>query len=109
MKREVLPRKAFDLAELVDYVEGSSAKRTIAKSDGGGISVFAFDVGQGLSEYSTSLSALVQVLDGEAELRFGEQSLTVHAGQIVLMPAGVSHGVKARQRSKILMVTFRAK
>ena len=42
--------------------------RVILKREKGNITLFAFDEGQGLSEHTSPFDALVQVVEGEAEI-----------------------------------------
>ena len=62
------PAEAFDLAALVDYAPDAIVSRTLAKNRAGTLTVFAFDAGQDLSEHEAPFDAIVQVLDGEADL-----------------------------------------
>jgi len=100
--------QAVDLTGLVDYAEGSIVSRTLAENEAGTITLFAFDAGQGLSEHSAPFDAIVQVLDGAAELTIGGEPVTATAGQAVLMPADVPHAVKATERFKMLLTLLRA-
>lgn len=95
------------IAELVSYQEGSIVSRTLVKRSGGTVTLFAFDKGQSLSEHTAPFDALVQVLDGEAELVIGGKSVAAVAGQMVLMPADVPHAVNAPGRFKMLLVMIR--
>ena len=95
------------LAELLDYGPGAVVSRTLAKSEAGTLTVFAFDQGEELSEHTTPFDAYVQVLDGRAELVIGGESVFPQAGETVLMPAGVPHAVKAIQRFKMLLIMIR--
>ena len=101
--------EAIDLASLVDYASDSIVSRQLAKNDAGTLTLFAFDAGQGLSEHSAPFDAVVQILDGEAELIIGGKTVPAKAGQLVVMPADVPHAVKATQRFKMLLTMFRAK
>jgi len=101
--------KPVDLAAAVDYQEGSVVSRTIAENDAGTLTLFAFDPGQGLSEHTAPFDAIVQVLDGEAELVIGGKPVRAVAGQVVVMPADVPHAVKAPQRFKMLLTMLRAR
>ena len=101
--------QAVELASLVDYADGSIVSCTIAENEAGTITLFAFDAGQGLSEHSAPFDAIVQVLDGEAELTIGGKPVAATAGQAVLMPADVPHAVKATARFKMLLTMLRAK
>ena len=95
-----------DLADLVEYAEGSIVSRTLSESRTTTITVFAFDTGQSLSEHSTPYDALVQVLDGEGEFTIDGKANAVRAGQIVIMPANVPHAVKATSRFKMVLTIY---
>ena len=101
------PAEAIDIAQAVDYSTGSVVSRTIAESDAGVLTLFAFDAGQGLSEHSAPFDAVVQVLDGEVELMIGGKAVRAAAGQVVVMPANVPHAVKAVKRFKMLLTMLR--
>jgi len=99
--------ESVDLAALADYAPGSVVSRAIASNQAGSITLFAFDAGQELSEHSAPYDAVVQVLDGQPELIVGGRSIRPSAGQIVVMPAGVPHAVRAHQRFKMLLTMLR--
>jgi quercetin dioxygenase-like cupin family protein len=95
------------LAELISYQDGSVVSRTLMKRNGGTVTLFAFDKGQSLSEHTAPFDALVQVLDGEAELVIGGKSIRTGAGLTILMPANIPHAVHAPHRFKMLLVMIR--
>ena len=99
--------EAFALTELAAYQRGAIVSRTLVKSNGGTVTLFAFDRGQSLSEHTAPFDALVQVLDGEAELVIGGESVVARAGQSVVMPAHIPHAVNATQRFKMLLTMVR--
>ena len=101
--------QAFDLAGLVEYGEGAVVSRTLAENDGGTVTLFAFDAGQGLSEHTAPFEALVQVVEGAGEFIIGGESCRLGIGQIVLMPAEVPHAVRAATRFKMLLTMLRAR
>lgn len=99
--------EAVNLTDLVTYQAGSIVSRTLVKTSGGTVTLFAFERGQALSEHTAPFDALVQVLDGEAELVIGGKSVLVGAGKIVLMPANIPHAVNAIRRFKMLLTMVR--
>jgi len=103
------PAVAYDMAGLLDYAIGAVVSRTIAKSNAGTITLFAFDAGQELSEHTTPYDAYVQVLDGRVRLTIGGKDIVAAAGDIVLMPAGVPHAVFADERFKMVLIMIRDK
>jgi len=101
------PSEPVALDELVSYQDGSIVSRTLVKKNGGTLTLFAFDAGQSLSEHSAPFDAVVQILDGEAELVIGGEKVSAPAGRTVLMPADIPHAVHARERFKMLLVMIR--
>lgn len=106
-KRGLPPAQPVALAELVGYQAGSIVSRVLVKRNGGTLTLFAFDAEQSLSEHSAPFDAVVQILDGRAELTIGGEKVLVDAGQTVLMPADVPHAVHAPERFKMLLAMIR--
>lgn len=101
------PATSVELGDLVAYQDGGVVSRTLVKTSGGTMTVFAFDAGQALSEHAAPFDAVVQVLDGEVELVIGGKSVPAKAGQTVLMPANIPHAVNAITRFKMLLTMIR--
>ena len=101
--------EAADLLGLVQYADAAVVSRTIVENSAGTLTLFAFDAGQGLSEHSAPFDAVVQILDGEAELTIGGAPVRAVAGQLVIMPANVPHSLKATKRFKMLLTMLREK
>jgi quercetin dioxygenase-like cupin family protein len=77
----------LDAVDFAVYQPGAIVSRTLLKRPGGTITVLAFDAGQSLSEHTAPFDALVQVLDGAAEVTIAGVVLRVAVGQAVLLPA----------------------
>ena len=103
MATEFPAAEAHSLASLVQYAPDSIVSRSLGKRSGGNLSVFAFDAGQELSEHSTPMDAWIQVIDGEVELTIGGENVIARTGEIVFMPGGVPHSVRAQVRFKMLL------
>jgi quercetin dioxygenase-like cupin family protein len=102
-KREDLSGKILDTKELAAYQEGAVASRTVVLKKAGTITAFAFDNGEGLPEHTAPFDAIVQGLEGEAEITIGGKPLPLGEGQMVIMPARVPHAVKALTRFRMLL------
>jgi quercetin dioxygenase-like cupin family protein len=87
----------------VDYsAEGIVSKRVIQKEKGN-VTLFAFDKGQKLSEHSAPFDAMVQILEGKAEILINRVPFEVTAGQAIIMPANIPHAVNAMEKFKMLL------
>jgi quercetin dioxygenase-like cupin family protein len=100
--------EVLKLAELVDYQEGSVVSREIIKKKTGTVTLFAFDEGQGLSEHTAPFDAAVHVLEGVAEVTISGVAHSVGAGDLLVMPAGEPHSLKAPARFKMLLIMVRS-
>ncbi len=107
MPVEKIP-KAQNLAKYVEYQEGSVVSREIIKKPTGTVTIFAFDAGQGLSEHTAPFDALVQILDGEAEITIAGKLHLVCSGEFIILPAGKPHALSAKKRFKMLLTMIRA-
>lgn len=96
------------LAELVQYQPGAVVSRTIVKKTAGTVTAFAFDQGEGLSEHTAPFDALVILIEGEAEIAIAGVPHRVAAGQLLRLPAGRPHALKAVAKFKMLLVMVKA-
>ncbi len=94
--------------ELVNYQDGAVVSREIVRKPTGNVTLFAFDEGQGLSEHTAPFDALVQVVEGDAEIIISGQSHRVQGGEMILMPAGQPHALKAPKRFKMILTMIRS-
>ncbi len=99
--------QVLKLAELVSYQDDSVVSRQITKEEAGNVTLFAFDAGQELSEHRAPYDALVHVLDGDVEVRLAGNPYMLTAGDAIIMPADVPHGMKAVKRFKMLLTMIR--
>lgn len=102
------PAQVADVAMLVEYQSGSIVSREILKGAMGKVTLFAFDEGEALSEHTSPFNALVQVVEGEAEISISGKPHRVKAGELILMPAQQPHALKALQRFKMILTMIRS-
>ena len=103
----IQPAEALQLSGLIAPTPSGIARRILSKNNGGSLTLFAFDTGQGLSEHTAPIDAIVMVLDGRLALTIGGQGVIAPAGTIVRMPANVPHAVDAPEPSRMLLTMLR--
>jgi len=96
------------LKDSIEYQDGSVVSKEILKEDGGTVTIFAFDAGQGLSEHIAPFNALVLILDGEAQINIEKTPHTLTEGQLIQLPVGKVHSLKALKRFKMLLIMIKA-
>ena len=92
---------------LVEVQPGGVVSRTIVKKKTGTVTAFAFDAGEGLSEHSTPFDALAMSIEGEADITISGTPHRLKTGDILNMPAGEPHAVKAVTPFKMMLIMIR--
>lgn len=105
---ENLVSKVKRLTDLADYQTGSIVSRTIIDKETGTVTFFAFDEGQGLSEHTAPFDAMLNILDGEAEIVISGKTFNLKAGEIIIMPANEPHAVKAVKKFKMILIMIKS-
>lgn len=95
------------LTATVEVAPGAIVSRTLARSAGGNVTVFAFDRGQELAEHSAPFDAMVQLLEGELVVAIGGVDHQLAPGEVIIMPADVPHGVRAPEQAKWMLVMLK--
>jgi quercetin dioxygenase-like cupin family protein len=106
-QKEFEKDKVFRFDREVQYSDGAIVSKNVLKRATGNISLFAFDKGEGLSEHTAPFDALVQVVDGKAEVLIAGKSHILGAGDSIIMPAGIPHALKAAEKFKMLLTMIR--
>ena len=109
MTADDLKGQAIGVAGFVDYAQGAVVSKTLLDKKAGTLTLFSFDEGQGLSEHTSPYDATVLVVEGEATLVIGGKPVKARAGELVIMPAGVPHELRAERRFKMLLIMIREK
>jgi quercetin dioxygenase-like cupin family protein len=94
----------FNLESSIEYTQGGIISKQITKNKGGNLTLFSFDKDQGLSEHKTPYDAIVQILDGEAEITIDGKLYCLKKDDVIIMPANIPHALKAIERFKMLLI-----
>ncbi len=100
--------ESLDLESLVTYQKHSVVSKQILNKKAGTLTLFAFDKGEGLSEHTAPYDASAFILDGKAGITVGGKLHTLKKGEMIIMPAGVPHSLKAVQPFKMLLIMIRS-
>jgi quercetin dioxygenase-like cupin family protein len=98
-----------DLAGLIGEIQPESiVSRTFYKEDRLKAILFGFDAGQELSEHTSSQSAIIQIVRGEATITLGEVRHELNTGSWLHMPPHLKHSVYAKTPLIMLLLMFGA-
>ncbi len=99
--------EVFDFNDKASYGSNAVVSKRVIQKAAGNITLFAFDEGQELSEHTTPFDALVQVIDGEAEILINGKPYRVGSGKSIIMPANVPHAVRAVKKFRMLLTMIK--
>jgi quercetin dioxygenase-like cupin family protein len=107
-KKQELKAQASNLEGLIDYQEGSVVSRTIIDKKTGTVTLFAFDINQGLSEHTAPYDAMVYVVDGEVDITISGKLVKLKKGEMAIMPANEPHALAAKTKFKMLLIMIKS-
>ena len=96
-----------EASHLVEIQPGGVVSRTIVKKKTGTVTAFAFDADEGLSEHSTPYDALILDIAGDAEITISGTPHRITTGDVLRLPAGEPHAVKAITPFKMMLIMIR--
>ncbi|HBC72074.1 MAG TPA: cupin domain-containing protein [Coxiellaceae bacterium] len=99
--------KNINFNSFIEYSKNSIVSKIIYKSAHTILTLFALDQGQSIAEHITPFDAMVQIIDGEAELTIGGEKKLVKAGEAIIMPANIPHALFAKTSYKMLLTMMK--
>jgi len=103
-----LKSKSIKVEDLIDYQEKAVVSREIIRKETGTVTIFAFDKGEGLSEHTAPFDAMVQIVDGTAEITISGSKNVVSKGEMIIMPANDPHALSAIEKFKMILTMIRS-
>ena len=69
--------------------------------------MFGFDTGQELSEHTAAMPAVIEIIDGDADVLLGEDRHHATPGTWIHMAAGTHHAIRAISPLTMLLLLLR--
>ncbi|AKB80470.1 hypothetical protein MSHOH_3987 [Methanosarcina horonobensis HB-1 = JCM 15518] len=105
---EELRARTLKVEDLIEYQNGAVVSREIIRKGTGTVTIFAFDKGEGLNEHTAPFDAMVQVIDGKAEITISGNKNVLEKGDMIIMPANEPHALHALERFKMILTMIRS-
>jgi quercetin dioxygenase-like cupin family protein len=106
-KLHELTGATFSIADLLDYQSGAIVSQTLVDDEAVTITVFAFGEDERLSEHTAPHDAILQVVDGTAEVTIEGEEYEVQDGESIVLPANKPHAVAAVSAFKMFLTMVR--
>ena len=101
--------QVMKLKDLIAFQSGAVVSKTLVSEEGGTVTAFAFDEGQGLSEHTAPYAALVIVIEGQVDIKISGESFHLSEGEMIIMPANKPHALKAVTKFKMILIMVKAR
>jgi len=95
---------AFKMKASARCADESAVSPSLTKKDIENVSLFAFDTNQGLSENTLPFDSELYVLNGEAEFTIYGQHKHIFAGEMLNIPANITHSLQAKEPFTMMLV-----
>lgn len=99
--------QVFQPSSSIEYSKDSIVSKILYKNDHIILTLFSLDKGQSIAEHVTPFDAMVQILEGTAELTIGGEKKTVKTGESIIMPMNIPHSLFAIESYKMLLVMMK--
>jgi quercetin dioxygenase-like cupin family protein len=97
-----------DLRKALEVPQDGILSRILLKDSHVNVTIFGFDAGQELSEHTAASPAIVQILEGEAEMIIGGDRQVAGPGTWIYMPARMPHSLRARTPVVMLLLLLKS-
>jgi quercetin dioxygenase-like cupin family protein len=98
-----MPHVVLPVADQVVIQPGSVVSKVIHRDEALNVTVFGFDVGEGLSEHQASRAAVVQVLSGRLRFTVEGEDFDLGPGLWLHMSPGTPHALEAAEPTVMLL------
>ena len=96
----------IELDKLIQYREHQIASKSLTRKLDIELPfmVYAMDAGESISNEQSSLTRIIQVLDGTLTVVIDQEDNQVSANQMLVIPAGTLHEFQARQQCQFIQL-----
>ncbi|HLP08736.1 MAG TPA: cupin domain-containing protein [Opitutaceae bacterium] len=98
---------ATSLPAATQFSDNGIVSRTVLSAGRTRVVLFGFAAGQELTEHASPARALVQMLSGRAEWTLAGEKRTLGPGDLLHMPPGLPHAVRALEAFSMLLTLVR--
>jgi quercetin dioxygenase-like cupin family protein len=97
-----------DLGTEIAVPEKGILSHTIHNDDSVKVILFGFAPGQELTAHTAPMPATIQILEGEAMLTLGPDTMEVKPGAFIHMAPQLTHGIVAKTPLRMLLTLLKA-
>jgi quercetin dioxygenase-like cupin family protein len=99
--------KVLSLTQETQFAANGIVSRTLLKTAHARAVLFGFAAGQELTEHTSTQHAMIEVLSGECDFFLAGKPHKLKAGDLLYMPPGMPHAVKALTQFSMLLTLIK--
>ncbi|MGV8146549.1 MAG: cupin domain-containing protein [Alkaliphilus sp.] len=100
--------KKLGLLDLTSVINGGIESRTLTQLNRFTMTVFAFDKGEGISDYVMPGESFIYVYEGTVKIIIEEKNeFLVSEGEVVLVPSDTLHSIDALEECKLMILIIK--
>lgn len=96
-----------DLAAQIEPPTDGTLSRTIYQDERLKAVLFGFSTGQELSEHTASAPAILHIVQGDASITLGSDTIDARPGTWVHMQANLKHSIRAKTQVVMLLLLLK--
>jgi len=100
--------KAHIIIEIIEYVPNAVVSKTIIKKTTGNITATSMAIGEELGEKTTPFDTYVQIIDGNAQVKIDDKSISLKLGEGIIIPAHAKHSCNANEQFKMITTVIKS-
>ena len=97
-----------DLGTEIAIPEKGILSHTVHNDDAVKVILFGFAPGQELTAHTAPMPALIQILEGEAAITLGPDTIDAKPGMFIHMTPQLTHGIVAKTPLRLLLTLLKA-
>ncbi len=101
--KKINETECMKLSDGIDYEEGGVSSKSLVQRASFTLTLMAFSQNSRIASHSSNGDALVQVLEGKAEITIANEVFVISKDESILMPAGIPHALYAIEPFKMLL------
>jgi quercetin dioxygenase-like cupin family protein len=106
--RNIESNKVNTLASQIEYVCNTVSSKIILQKKELSLTLFSFDVDEGLSTHKASGDAMVIPLEGSVFVKIDEIPYNVSEGDFIILPANIAHSLIGKTKYKMLLTVVKS-
>ncbi|MDX2279585.1 MAG: cupin domain-containing protein [Saprospiraceae bacterium] len=95
---------AFEVAKKLDFLPEKFNSKVLFREEGFLLTLMALLENQEIPVHKTPRNAYLYCIEGEAFVNIGGTDYPLKMGEIILLPKDILHGVKAIEKTKLLLL-----